>query len=129
MKILNMLHKYSDRLRKAIEKFENYGLAEFTDFREELKAGKQAVINIEIRLINGSVLFIREYIDAKYKFERIRYAYQYHDKNGELIFRYDNAAHKPSLEFKEHKHLSDGKIVYADPPEIFDLLDEVVSHL
>ncbi|MCP4350265.1 MAG: hypothetical protein GY795_32730 [Desulfobacterales bacterium] len=124
-----MLHKYSDRLRKAIEKFENYGLVEFTDFREELRAGKQAIINIEIRLINGSVLFIREYIDAKYKLERIRYAYQYHDKNGGLIFRYDNAAHKPSLEFKEHKHLSDGKIVHADPPEIFDLLDEVVSHL
>ncbi len=24
-----------------------------------------------------------------------------------LIFRYDNAAHKPSLGFKEHKHVSD----------------------
>ena len=45
----------------------------------------------EIVLVDGSVLFVREYIDAKYKIEKVSYAYQYQDREGKLIFRYDNA--------------------------------------
>ena len=123
------LHKYCEKIRNALEKVDNYGLSESTDFQEEIRAGKQVIINAEVRLINGSVLVIREYIDAKYKLERLRYAYQYHNEEGILIFRYDNAAHKPSLDFKEHKHLSGGKIIYASPPDIFDLIDEVIGYL
>jgi len=123
------LHKYCEKIRNALEKFDNYGLSESADFQEEIRAGKQAIINAEVKLINSSVLVIREYIDAKYKLERLRYAYQYHNAEGILIFRYDNAAHKPSLDFKEHKHLFDGKIIYASPPDIFDLLDEIMEYL
>lgn len=124
-----LLHEYCSRVRSAIGNFENYGFAEYVNFREEIRAGKQVILDIEIRVINGSMLFIREYVDAKYRIERLRYAYQYHNKNGELIFRYDNAAHKPLPGFKEHKHLSDGKIIHSSPPDIFDLLDEVITYL
>jgi len=37
--------------------------------------------------------------------EKVSYAYQYQDGEGKLIFRYDNAAHKPGLGFIEHKWL------------------------
>lgn len=78
-------------------KTEDYGLAESVDFREEIRAGKQAVISAEIRFVNGTILIVREYIDAKYKLEKLRYAFQCHNSEGGLIFRYDNAAHKPPL--------------------------------
>lgn len=68
------LHEYCGKIRNTLEKFDNYGLSESTDFQEEIRAGKQAIINAEVKLINSSVLVIREYIDAKYKLERLRYA-------------------------------------------------------
>lgn len=85
------LSRYLAALRQEIERLDTFGFAESIDFREELRAGKQAIVKAEIVLVDGSVLFIREYIDAKYKIEKVSYAYQYQDGEGKLIFRYDNA--------------------------------------
>lgn len=80
-------------------------------------------------LVDGSVLHIKEYIDSKYKIEKVSYAYQYQDRNGGLIFRYDNAVHRPALGFKEHKHKKDGVIIEASLPDTSDIIDEVVGFL
>ena len=76
-----------------------------------------------------SSLLIKEYVDAKYKIEKVSYAYQYQNRDGDLIFRYDNAKHKPALQFIEHKHTSDGDVVAARSPDLRDLVDEVISCL
>ena len=90
-------------------------------------AGRQAVINAEVVLINETILYIRAYIDAKYKITLMSYAFQYQKKNEKLIFRYDNAAHKPTLDFKEHKHLESGETIEASPPDPLDLIDEIIE--
>ena len=123
------LHEYLILLRKGIEKLEDYGYAESIDVREEIRAGTQAIIRVKIVLVDGSVLHCNEFIDARYKIERLRYAFQYQNYKGELIFRYDNAGHKPPLTFKEHKHTSTGNIIQASLPDIFDLIDEVIEYL
>ena len=87
------------------------------------------MINACIVFIDGSVLHVREYTEAKYKLKRISYAYQYQNKDGELIFRYDNALHKPALGFKEHKHTNDGAIAESDLPDISDIMDEIIKYL
>lgn len=56
------------------------------DIKEETRASKQAVTKIRIVLVDRSVLQVKEYIDAKYKIDKINYAYQYHDEEGKLIF-------------------------------------------
>jgi len=89
------LREYIKSFHQALEKLYDYGFAESVDVKNEVRAGKQAVIKAEIILIDASVLHIKEYINAKYKIENVSYAYQYQDKNGETIFRYDNAAHRP----------------------------------
>ncbi|MEA1966985.1 MAG: DUF6516 family protein, partial [Thermodesulfobacteriota bacterium] len=85
-----------------MEKFEDYGFSEYFDFHQEIRPGKQAVINVTVVLVNNSVLYIKGYIAAKYKLEILAYAYYYQKKDGQLIFRYDNAKHKPSLPSREH---------------------------
>jgi hypothetical protein len=66
-KVLKMsLHDYLELFRKAIEKVEDYGYAESIEINEEIRPNKQAVIKVKIVLIDGSVLHIKEYIDAKY---------------------------------------------------------------
>ena len=99
------LSEYLDLFRKAIEKFEKYGYADIVEVREEIRANKQAILIAKVVLTDNSILHIREYIDAKYGIDRVSYAYQYQNSEGQLIFRYDNAAHRPSLGFKNHSPL------------------------
>ena len=72
---------------------------------------------------------IKEYIDGRYGINRVSYAYQYQHRDGRLIFRYDNVAHRPALGFEDHKHFSDGTISEAVLPDISDLIDEVLGFL
>lgn len=123
------LNEYLGLFRKAIEKFEDYGYADMVEIREEIRANKQAILIVKVVLINNSTLHIREYIDAKYGIDRVSYAYQYQNDSDQLIFRYDNAVHRPALGFKDHKHSNDGKIFEAALPDIFDLVDEILSYL
>ena len=87
-------------------------------------------INIKVELIDNSVLFIREYISAKQEqIEHFSYAYQYQAADESLIFRYDNAAHKPPLSEKEHKHLQNGEIIVYQLPSIELIVDDVLAWL
>lgn len=124
-----LLHNYLRLFRRGIEKLENYGYTESIYINEERRPNKQAIIKAKIVLVDRSVLHIKEYIDAKYKIEKVSYAYQYQDKDRELIFRYDNAVHRPALPFKEHKHTKDGVIIEVALPDISDIIDEVVGYL
>ena len=129
-KVLKMsLHDYLELFRQAIENVEDYGYAESIEINEEIRPNKQAVIKAKIVLIDGSVLHIKEYIDAKYTIQKVSYAYQYQKKDGDLIFRYDNAGHRPALEFEEHKHIKDGVIIEAILPDVSDIMDEVLGFL
>lgn len=90
---------------------------------------KKAVINIKIIFINKYALYIREYLNGKYGIEQIDYAYQYQTEEGTLIFRYDNAKHKPALGFSEHKHTQNGSIIPSQLPPINEIVDEVIERL
>jgi len=124
-----LLHKYFVLFQKSIEKLENYGYTESIEIKEEIRPNKQAVIKAKIVLVNRSILHIKEYIDAKYTMQKLSYAYQYQTNNGELIFRYDDAVHRPALGFREHKHTKDGAIIEASMPDISDIVDEVIECL
>ena len=113
----------------AVGRIDDYGFAESIDINEEIRVSKQAVTKARIVLLDRSVLKIKEYLDAKYKIEKISYAYQYHDEEGNLIFRYDNARHRPDLGCINHKHLNDGSIVECAMPDISDVVDEVIEHI
>ncbi len=71
------LHDYLKSFREAIENVEDYGYAKSIEINEEIRPNKQAVIKAKIVLIDGSVLYIREYINAKYTLQKVSYAYQY----------------------------------------------------
>ena len=122
------INEYLASIRRALERLDGYGFAESIVFHEEIRAGKQAIIKAEIVLIDSSCLIIREYIGSKYGIEKLSYAYQYQDREGNLIFRYDNAAHKPKLETPEHRHTPEG-IDLLLPPDMAELVDEVIGYL
>lgn len=124
-----VLHEYLTFVRETINKIDLYGYAESIDIREEIRAGKQAILKINIMFVDGSTLNIKEYISAKHHIEKVSYGYQYQDGVGNLIFRYDNALHKPVLAFEHHKHLSTGEVVEAGFPDLEDLVDEIIGYI
>jgi len=123
------LRSYLDEFRREIEQLDNYGYTESIEIKEEIRSDKQAVLNATVVFVNRSVLYIKEYIDAKYGIDRVSYAYQHQDSDGELIFRYDNAAHRPALSDSDHRHSSDGEIALTALPDLTDLIDEIIGNL
>lgn len=123
-----LLHNYLNKFRQEIEKLEKYGFSESLEIKEEIRPNKQAVLNVKVFLINGSVLQIKEYIDARYKIEHVSYAYHYQDREEKCIFRYDNALHKPELKFREHKHTKEGEIIKASLPGISKIINEIIEN-
>ena len=123
------LRNYLATFHEGIQKLEDYGYTESTEIREEIRPNKQAVIKGKIVLVDGSVLHIKEYIDAKYKIERVSYAYQYQDRDGELIFRYDNAEHHKEIEtYPYHKHVTN-EVLPSDILSLKEVIKEILKTL
>ena len=74
-----------------------------------------------------SVLHFREFIDASEGWiDKVAYSYHFQDKSNTLLFRYDNAKHKPALAFAEHKHIGD-KIIFAAAPNLQQVVQEAID--
>lgn len=74
-----------------------------------------------------STLFFREYLDSSAgQVSKLMYSYHWQDANEQLVFRYDNARHRPPLAILEHKHTVNG-IVASHEPTLETVLAEVVT--
>ncbi|NJN21652.1 MAG: hypothetical protein HC812_11325 [Leptolyngbya sp. RL_3_1] len=122
-----MLHEYIEKVRSGLQIFDDYGLAEQIDFTAEIRPGSQAILKAAVILIDTSELYIRDFLIARGNIQHLSYAYQYQKRDGALIFRYDNAKHRPPLGFNEHRHDASGDIIPADPPAINSLVMEIID--
>lgn len=119
-----LLSEYQAHLAEVIDRYARTDLIVATELNADARTPKIGVVKGVITFLDGSRLFYNEYIDARYRLEKLTYAYHFQDAEGNLIFRYDNAAHKPALPFSCHKHLSDGTAIESAPPEFSALIDE-----
>lgn len=79
--------------------------------------------------MDESALHFREFIDASEAcIDKVAYSYHLQDKSNQLLFRYDNAKHKPALGFIEHKHCFDD-IIFAPAPHLQQVIEEAVVML
>jgi hypothetical protein len=75
---------------------------------------------------DGSELHFREFVDVSLSKPRLMYAHHYQDVNKMLIFRYDNAAHRPRLPQAEHKHTPQG-VEISHAPTLAQVVDEILK--
>ena len=121
---------YSQQLLVAVSRLEDYGLVNTITSNSETRPSGELFINIKVELIDNSVLFIREYVSSRQEhIEHFSYAYQYQAADESLIFRNDNAPHKPALAEKEHKHLQNVEIILCQLPNIESIIEEILSWL
>jgi hypothetical protein len=61
-----------------------------------------------------------------YQIDKKTYSFHYQDRYSQLLFRYDNALHKPALGFDDHKHIG-SEILPAEVPNLRDILGEIIT--
>ena len=84
------------------------------------------IIEGELIFTDESALHFIEFVNVKETAEVYKYSYQYQDRNGNLIFRYDMAPHHREIEtFPHHKHLHSQKVVEASAATLAQILDEI----
>lgn len=120
------LNNYLSDLINTVSDYSETGLIAFSEIVSDARSDKIGLIKGKIVFIDESILFFKEYLDLRYRIEKKAYSFHYQDVNSELLFRYDNALHKPDLGFSEHKHVS-GKIIAVEAPVTRDVLEEIVN--
>ena len=82
----------------------------------------EGMLRGRLLFVDGSMLEFMEYLQEE---NRLKYRFHLMDKEGNIVFRYDNAPHhKDVSSFPHHKHLPI-TVVESDEKGIMDVLDEI----
>ena len=122
-----LLSEYQTQLAAIIDRSARTDLVVVSELANDARTPKVGVVKGTIEFIDGTLLFFNEYLDCRYRLEKLSYAYHCQDARGNLVFRYDNAAHTPALPFGEHKHVPSGEVVAAEAPELEAVLEEIME--
>jgi hypothetical protein len=123
------LREVEGQWRDTIAECGIWAFVAHTSLLFEVRPMQQAFIKASIVFTDGATLHLREFIDCSSgSVEKLSYSYHAQDEHQHVIFRYDNAPHKPPLDFVEHKHCRDGSIIQAGSPLLQMVIDEIISN-
>ena len=97
------INQYFAYVRRKIGEFEIIDAENinFENFKDDI--GR---IHGKIFFCDNSILEFMEMLIIDKDVERPKYRFNWHDRNGELIIRWDNARHHPKLDnYPHHKHI------------------------
>ena len=122
-----MIRAYFDQLKHVIDSYAAASFVLDAQVSFELRPGDQGFLLGSVLFLDQSLLHFREYLDvAGDQLNRLSYSYHYQDSDKRLVFRYDNALHRPALPMLEHKHTGD-TIVASPAPGLEAVLSEIVG--
>jgi len=128
--LIKLIEGYFQQLRQAIESCN--GIVDFQLY-PEYRTDFEGFVKGEITFKDGSLLYFREFVDTERMVDRKMYSYQYMNVSNCLIFRYDNADHKPKLNLPNlphHKHQeSEENIISSSAPTLAEVLEEIEALL
>lgn len=118
-----MIDAYFAEIEQTLQKFPNILRSTLTKKRYN---AKQGYISGSVLFDNGCRLEFMELKDTN-RTAKVKYRYQYMDKQNICLFRYDNAPHHPEVaNFPHHKH--NGEEIRASlEPTLFDVLLEIAG--
>ncbi len=111
-----------DTLNKVIET----GEAVLLTLQMDQRSSMQGFIAGSLQFADGSLLHFREFVDSHSTQPKLMYVYHYQDATANLIFRYDNAAHRPALSQAEHKHTT-SSLDLVPAPALAEVLNEILT--
>jgi hypothetical protein len=124
------IEDYFSRVRRTIEACPFIRSCRVTYDKRITHTG---LVRGELSFVDGSVLYLREFVDVETAVDRLMYAYQYMDWEMRLVFRYDNSGHHKRLRlssFPHHKHIGSERVVATAPvPTLPEILSEIERKL
>jgi hypothetical protein len=121
------LNEYQTNFIEIIQKYVKVGWIISFDFSVDSRSNYIGFIQGNLEFLDNSHLFFKEYIDLQDSIEKLSYSFHYQDQDNKLIFRYDNAKHKPDLGYGNHKHIKD-KIIPSETPDIEQVIMEIIGN-
>lgn len=122
-----LLSEYLHEITETVGELTKTGLILSSGLTSDFRTKKIGLIKGVLSFCDGSELFFREYVDLRYRIRKETYSFHYQDRDDRLIFRYDNADHKPSPGFVDHKHVGDRIVQSEDIPDLRDILEEIIN--
>ena len=118
---------YFSQVKAKIDKYAAASFVVSANVNLETRPGNQGFLTGTIQFVDGSTLYFREYLDEiNETVEKVMYVYHYQDSSNQLVLRYDNAMHRPTAGFVEHKHLATG-LTASRAPGLEDVLIEIAE--
>ena len=102
----SLLSQYLADVEAALKELKG---AYIEHYSEEILTPQRFNLRIRVRFVSGHLLEANEAVAIeKGQINHLCYRYHFQDKQNQLVFRYDNASHFPTLDnFPHHKHLPD----------------------
>ncbi len=119
-------YDYAQSITDLLNTFVTAGRIVRVSLETEPRSRVRGLIAGMLLFEDGSELHFREFVDLTLSEPRMTYAYHYQSANKTLIFRYDNAVHRPALAQRAHKHTVEGVIV-SGMPTLTQVLDEIMA--
>ena len=120
--------EYARNIQETISALVSTGEAVIISLQIDQRSPLRGFISGVIRFNDGSELHFREFINLMADEPRLTFAYHYQDTDKNLIFRYDNALHRPPLPQPEHKHTPSG-VETVPIPTLAQVIDEILRLL
>jgi hypothetical protein len=121
-----LFNTYQTSIIAIIQKYMNDDWMLSFNFSVDSRSDYVGFIQGNLEFSQGSRLFFKEYIDLQESIEKLSYSFHYQDHENNLIFRYDNAKHKPDLGYTNHKHIQN-KIIESEIPNIEQVILEIIN--
>ena len=119
-------HEYAEAITHLINDLVASVGVQLLDLQLDQRSPLRGFIGGVLAFDDASELHFREFIDLTQADPRLMYAYHYQDAAKNLIFRYDNAPHKPALAQSDHKHTPQD-IILGAPPTFAEVIDEILD--
>ena len=97
---------YLEQIQIVLNDTLSIGSAILIEFQAERRSATAGFLAGALQFEDGSQLHFREYVDTSQAQSRLMYAYHFQDAAKPLVFRYDNAAHRPTLSARTQAYRS-----------------------
>jgi hypothetical protein len=115
---------YAKTITQPIDALLASGQARLVNLQVDQRSMLRGLISGILAFEDDSELHFSEFVDLTQSEPRLMYAYHYQDSKKALVFRYDNAAHRPSPPSTQHKHTASA-ISPALAPTLTQVIDEI----